>query len=103
MCMDHQEGSKKILGIWINLNLNWECQEQTLIKKANYMAFELYSNCFTTKQKVTIFKRLLQTSVSYAQSICLLSKDFNQKINDAATRVIKAHLRIPKNTRNERL
>jgi hypothetical protein len=95
--------SKRVLGIWLNLELDWKEQEDMLKKQTLEFIGNISGNCFTNKQKITVINKMLFPRIDYRTSVAWMSDKSNQKLDLMITKAMKREFKINKNIRNERL
>lgn len=66
--------SYKYLGVWINLDLNWEKQQNVLSSTINKYITYLYKKCFNATQTIEIVNLVIFLTVTYRMNFAYFDK-----------------------------
>jgi hypothetical protein len=90
-CFGERE-SKRVLGIWVNLELTWEEQEKIARRRVDEIMNQLEGRCFTVKQKVEVVNKLVMPGLEYRMAVVKFSDKSIKKMEDRVTEGIKRAL-----------
>ena len=86
--------SYSYLGVLININQNWELQEQTL--KTNLLKYliPLWNSCFSVKQTVEAINKIFIPAIAYRLAVIPLRDKFIKQLDNIISNVIYKKLGI---------
>ncbi len=79
----------KLLGIEHNLDNTWEAQEDKSVNFLEWKLLELYSRCFTMKQKVRIINLLFTPKITYYLNITKFADEKLDKMDESTVKFLR--------------
>ena len=87
--------SYKYLGIWINLDMNWNKQMNQIQATVSKFINHLNYRCYSTKHIVSIINKVLSPSITYRSAIISFPYEFLNNINWRIGNLLYRKLHLP--------
>lgn len=96
------EESYKYLGVFINLDLNWEKQKIVTQQKLLTQLFYIKNKCFNITQTIEIINKVFIPCVTYRMNVINFDTPFLQKLNRYISNIVLHKHRLSYNCSRKR-
>jgi len=86
--------SYKYLGIYMNLNMNWERQQTITRTKFLRQLFFVEKKCFNATQTISIINKVIIPAIMYRMQVMIFDKKYLKELDDFIARCIQRKMRV---------
>ncbi|MCE3012070.1 MAG: reverse transcriptase family protein, partial [Proteobacteria bacterium] len=90
--------SQRLLGLEVNLDLDWSDQENKSIDQFNTDLLKIYNTCLNFKQKAKVINLVFAPKIYYRMAYFMYTKNSLDLLNKLATDTVKSTAHLPGNT-----